>query len=222
MLLTGFPYYPTADYEEDIEGFQFSRASRSKKLRLSPEVEDPPLQQQPAKKPREKPKAKVTKVREATRSASRSPSNHVAEEPARRRSRRLASNDPDVPEKPSRQKRKDPDTTITSTTKKRRPQKRKDPDVPVHEPPPDEEHDAATPQQQPAGTKIALPFADTPVIQRNKEMRKDRGRSQRRSSLGMRGRRASSLIDSGASNGIKLPFLHSTMAVAKQLQSTTT
>ena len=49
-------------------------------------------------------------------------------------------------------------------------------------------------------TKIALPFADTPIIRRNKEMRKTNG--SRRSSLGMRGRRASSLIDAGRSDGI--------------------
>ena len=49
-------------------------------------------------------------------------------------------------------------------------------------------------------TKIALPFADTPIIRRNKEMRKTN--ASRRSSLGMRGRRASSLIDTGKSNGI--------------------
>ncbi|KZF19645.1 hypothetical protein L228DRAFT_263512 [Xylona heveae TC161] len=52
-------------------------------------------------------------------------------------------------------------------------------------------------------TKIALPFADTPVIKRNKELRK--GGSQgghRRSSVGMRGRRASSLIDSGTSSAM--------------------
>ena len=48
-------------------------------------------------------------------------------------------------------------------------------------------------------TKIALPFADTPIIRRNKEMRKTN--ATRRSSLGMRGRRASSLIDAGKSNG---------------------
>ena len=48
-------------------------------------------------------------------------------------------------------------------------------------------------------TKIALPFADTPIIRRNKEMRKTNG--SRRSSLGMRGRRASSLIDTGKSDG---------------------
>lgn len=45
-------------------------------------------------------------------------------------------------------------------------------------------------------------MADTPVIQRNKELRGAKGdKGRRRSSLGMRGRRASSLIDSGTSNG---------------------
>jgi len=45
---------------------------------------------------------------------------------------------------------------------------------------------------------ISLPFSDTPVINRNKELRK-KGGSTRRSSLGLRGRRASSLIDNGHS-----------------------
>lgn len=54
--------------------------------------------------------------------------------------------------------------------------------------------------QQPAppveSAKIALPMSDTPIINRNKEMRR-KGNSSRRSSLGSRGRRASSLIESG-------------------------
>ena len=55
---------------------------------------------------------------------------------------------------------------------------------------------------QHSGTKIALPFADTPVIRRNKEMRENKSKKgERRSSLSMRGRRASSLIESGNSNG---------------------
>lgn len=45
---------------------------------------------------------------------------------------------------------------------------------------------------------IALPFSDTPIINRNKELRK-KGNGSRRSSLGMRGRRASSLIENGHS-----------------------
>ena len=53
------------------------------------------------------------------------------------------------------------------------------------------------------GTKIALPFADTPVQNRNKQMREKAAGKQksRRSSSGIRGRRASSLLDSGNSNG---------------------
>jgi kinetochore protein Mis13/DSN1 len=49
------------------------------------------------------------------------------------------------------------------------------------------------------GTVIALPFSDTPIMNRNKEMRKKGGNGLRRSSLGLRGRRASSLIDNGHS-----------------------
>lgn len=45
-------------------------------------------------------------------------------------------------------------------------------------------------------SKITLPMSDTPIINRNKEMRK-KGTGNRRSSLGSRGRRASSLIESG-------------------------
>ncbi|RGP61898.1 kinetochore protein mis13 [Fusarium sporotrichioides] len=45
---------------------------------------------------------------------------------------------------------------------------------------------------------IALPMSDTPIINRNKEMRKKGGSSNRRSSLGNRGRRASSLIEGGS------------------------
>jgi kinetochore protein Mis13/DSN1 len=63
----------------------------------------------------------------------------------------------------------------------------------------EEEGVAETPQAADVSigpAKITLPVSDTPVINRNKEMRK-KGGGTRRSSLGMRGRRASSLIDSG-------------------------
>lgn len=57
-------------------------------------------------------------------------------------------------------------------------------------------------EKDPNATKIALPFSDTPINNRNKEFRKKGGAGAgggRRSSMSMRGRRASSLIDSGHS-----------------------
>lgn len=62
------------------------------------------------------------------------------------------------------------------------------------------QHETPAPEAE-EPTKIALPFADTPIIKRNKEMRKASADSNRRSSSGMRGRRASSLIDEGRGNG---------------------
>lgn len=56
-------------------------------------------------------------------------------------------------------------------------------------------------------TKIPLPFADTPILRRNKEMRKLSAEQSRRSSSGMRGRRASSLIDAGSSSGMSNSLL---------------
>lgn len=70
-----------------------------------------------------------------------------------------------------------------------------------------------TKTQTQATKKIPLPFADTPVIRRNKDMRKKTTEhGHRRSSTGIRGRRASSLIDSGTSNGqsnrLQILFMH--------------
>ncbi|POS88012.1 hypothetical protein EPUL_000387 [Erysiphe pulchra] len=48
-------------------------------------------------------------------------------------------------------------------------------------------------------TIIPLPLSDTPIISRNKEFRNKAREGNRRSSLGLRGRRASSLIDNGHS-----------------------
>ena len=68
--------------------------------------------------------------------------------------------------------------------------------------------DAATATARDTATTIALAFSDTPIIKRNKELRQ-RQSTGRRSSIGLRGRRASSLIDSGSS---ALP--HDEVAVA--------
>jgi kinetochore protein Mis13/DSN1 len=67
--------------------------------------------------------------------------------------------------------------------------------VPENPAPLHTEH-ASTPSRE--GTKIFVPISDTPIIKKNKELRQQ-GQGRRRSSLGLRGRRASSLIDSGHS-----------------------
>lgn len=68
--------------------------------------------------------------------------------------------------------------------------------------PPSKSETLPTQEEGHSATKIALPFADTPVIKRNKAMREGKsGKGERRSSLGLRGRRASSLIETGNSNG---------------------
>jgi kinetochore protein Mis13/DSN1 len=105
-----------------------------------------------------------------------------SEEPRRTR-RKVAHSDP-ASGKTKKKKSKVDDT--------REPERMRDVEVNGNHTPQEKEGNATT---------IALPFADTPVISKNKEMRQGKGKSQRRSSLGMRGRRASSLIDSGVSNG---------------------
>lgn len=62
-----------------------------------------------------------------------------------------------------------------------------------------EETNKSIADQSKQSTVVSLPFSDTPIINRNKELRKKGGNGARRSSLGLRGRRASSLIENGHS-----------------------
>lgn len=64
------------------------------------------------------------------------------------------------------------------------------------------EHVDKSLERDPNAQKIALPFSDTPINDRNKDFRRGRAAGAaggRRSSVGLRGRRASSLIESGHS-----------------------
>lgn len=80
--------------------------------------------------------------------------------------------------------------------------KPKDHELPTPTPKDQRTDTVPTQQEDHSSTKIALPFADTPVIKRNKAMREGKGgKGERRSSLGLRGRRASSLIETGNSHG---------------------
>ncbi|KAJ9214428.1 hypothetical protein DTO166G4_4052 [Paecilomyces variotii] len=186
-----------ADYDEDVDGFQFTRPSKPKKPRTSvaERVEEEPAQRRSPKRGRptkSKTEAEVNGVTEETTKV-----NGATKGRGRRRSSRITSAEPDrASEEPSRPTRKfdDIDSLPVEPKKKRgRPSKSGTENNTFMSPEP----------SQPGTSKIALPVADTPVIRRNKEMRTEKGKKgQRRSSLGMRGRRASSLIDSGASNAL--------------------
>lgn len=186
-----------ASFDEDIEGFQFTRLP-SKKIRSSiepiPEIsssvpEDAPRQASPPRRGRPKKQAQLQAQEKFT--------DVVEERPKRATRGTKASVEPEPQpqfDNAQRSSRKRDQSDAAAAEKKRRkgrPSKSK----------PEERNGFASPEQQ--GTKITLPMADTPVMQRNKEMRTaaKSEKGNRRSSLGMRGRRASSLIDSGASNG---------------------
>ncbi|KAK2745328.1 hypothetical protein FQN55_006233 [Onygenales sp. PD_40] len=199
------------DYDEDIEGFQFSRATAPKKSKPATIDENTaPMQmtdditqnQQPRK---QKGKGRPPKTTEGPRAVSfETPNGKLPTRPQRRTSKRPAEDEPaaiTATQKSSRSRRKSDDAEPAPIVvpKKRGASKAKQAEV--SQTWQEEEQGVETPV---ANTqKIALPFADTPVIRRNKEMRKEKSqKGQRRSSLGLRGRRASSLIESGASNAL--------------------
>ena len=180
-------------YDEEDDGFAFTR-TRAKKAKaeavLASTSEGPGQEERAEPAPTRRPKKK------ATSSPGAAPIEN-GDQPAKRRSTRHSGEheNADPPPLPVKKRRRD-----------RAPSEQR-PDPGSDKPHADQERVRQEPPQdhtQPIevsfdATKIALPFADTPIIRRNKEMRKTN--ANRRSSLGMRGRRASSLIDTGKSNG---------------------
>lgn len=190
-----------ADYDEEDDGFAFAR-TRSKKAKAETSKQAEPVVEgaqeetvkpAPAKRPRKKSGDPASVV-----------ATDVAPKEKRRRSPRNSGDHPPAADPPPIQVKKrrakekktvEPKTVEPSTTEAEQPvvaSARQGPKSPERT----EHHEVSW-----DATKIALPFADTPIIRRNKEMRKGAGNGDRRSSLGMRGRRASSLIDGGKSNG---------------------
>jgi len=176
-------------YDEDDDGFKFSR-TRAKKTKTE-ELAPAPA---PAPAPPSKP-APVVSKRRTRNSLSAAPHTEDEAVPApKRRSARLSGEN--VENGPNGQVT--PLTTKATRTKKADAKLFDDHGAHVDL----ASSGALNVEKKRSPKKIALPFADTPVIRRNKEMRKNSGQGgQRRSSSGLRGRRASSLIDSGASNG---------------------
>lgn len=184
-----------ATYEEDDDGFQFSRRMTRKsaaKAKAAPE----PVPEEPAKPPPSRRKKNPTPAPEPE------PEPAQVEPVRKRRSARLSGDSAQVEIQP------EPVKLLPKRTKKAAPAEKRQPTeepeekvahIGVQTPHQNELHVAK--KRGEGATKIMLPFADTPVITRNKEMRKGSKNGHRRSSTGLRGRRASSLIDSGLSNG---------------------
>lgn len=188
------------DYDEDVDGFQFTRPSKPKKARASvTETIEEPVQQRSPKRGR--PAKSRTEATTNGVTEGNTKIHGTSNGRGRRRSSRIMSAEPDrVSEEPSRPTRKFDDIDSLPAEPKRKKGRRSKSGT--------TNNAFMSPEpSQPGTSKIALPVADTPVIRRNKEMRTEKAKKgQRRSSLEMRGRRASSLIDSGASNGGRDPL----------------
>ncbi|KAI1363799.1 Mis12-Mtw1 protein family-domain-containing protein [Xylaria arbuscula] len=188
-----------ASYDEQDGDFQFARASkRTKTAQPAPIPEDElapapaPRRGRPPKKkddreepPKQTPKPAPTRASKR-RSSQLQAQTEVTPPPQRTTRHRTRSSIDDVDPVP---------TKAAKNVPKRRPIE-EEREVETASTPMDIDRTQRTEEVSEAKT-IALPFSDTPIINRNKEMRKKTG--NRRSSLGMRGRRASSLISSGHS-----------------------
>lgn len=196
-------------YDQDDEGFSFTKGKRSKakgaketekatseKPKGAPIVPAEPFSNAPVLLPSKEDKPVKTAQRKTRRKLPATPEREVAEKVVRR-SKRLSNDNetaPGAPEesslqepapvKPHRdvQRALDPEKAQPLTVEKKR------------------KHGVNGVEEEKVMT-ISLPFADTPVIRRNKEMRKNSAEGHRRSSAGMRGKRASSLIDEGRGHG---------------------
>ncbi|KIW03700.1 hypothetical protein, variant [Verruconis gallopava] len=177
-------------YNEDADGFTFARKTRSKKSSDEPvPVNEAQASHSTASKPRLVPRTKRNDSKTDPRIASTSSETDLTG--PRRRSARLSGDKEAVQSLPAEKpKRKRKSNELGSSQRARA----GSPELPPKD---------LQIERKREGTKIMLPFADTPVINRNKEMRATKSKTQnRRSSVNSRGRRASSLIESGTSNAV--------------------
>nr|XP_036589356.1 kinetochore protein mis13 [Colletotrichum truncatum]KAF6801361.1 kinetochore protein mis13 [Colletotrichum truncatum] len=209
-----------ATFDEHDGDFHFTRGSKTKRVKnveSDPEPEPVPL---PPKKsgrgrpPKDRTSAAAPASAPAPEPAAKKAANSSKPKPRTRRTASLEATNDDEPQlvapAPKRTTRRSTRNSINSTEKtvneKPVPRRASRP-APVPEEIREEAESSepmdverqSTPRvanDSVESAKIALPVSDTPVINRNKEMRK-KGGGNRRSSTGMRGRRASSLIESG-------------------------
>ncbi|KAI4725973.1 hypothetical protein E4T49_06301 [Aureobasidium sp. EXF-10728] len=198
-------------YDDDDDGFVFTRLRPKKAKTKTPDVapesettagaSKPIPEVQPVQQPA--PLADEHAPIEATQPPRKKPRKTLPTSPEptpRRRSKRLSGNSPVHDQAPA--------------TSKPVPESQSQQKAPATPPPAPEDQENVAPaadgspaldqgeltiHKKRGPAKIPLPFGETPVLRRNKEMRKLSAEKSRRSSSGMRGRRASSLIEAGSS-----------------------
>ncbi|KAI1473961.1 Mis12-Mtw1 protein family-domain-containing protein [Daldinia eschscholtzii] len=218
-----------ASYDEQDGDFHFTRGSKRAKTQPEPIPEEEPAPAPaPVPLPR-RGRPKQNKDREpppASPVQTVQPAQPAPRRNAKRRSNLISSDQDEIhtsppppPPPPQRTTRKRGRPSVDKTEKepvkatngvsKKQKEKEKEKEkekvrieeevvqVQANQSTPVDEHKSRGRDNASDSKKIALPFSDTPIMNRNKEMRRKTG--ARRSSLGMRGRRASSLIDNGHS-----------------------
>lgn len=229
---------PRKAYDEEVDGFSFTKVSRKAKASKQPAVRNSTTDQEapppppapvsaattapepvPAPAPKEDaaPKTVQKKARaEPEPAPAPAPKEDAAPKTVQKKTRRRFPTTPErkPAEKPVRRSKRLSDEHVSSDPQ---PSPHKAAHAKSHanverSPSPEKAKPITIEKKRKRGAnggeeeekimRIALPFADTPVIRRNKEMRKSSADGSRRSSSGMRGRRASSLIDEGRGNGM--------------------
>lgn len=199
-----------AAYDEDDDGFQFTRRTTRKTAKAQAVPAPEPIPEEPhTKTARSQDPAPAKSTARQKKASIAAIEPEPTETNKRRRSTRLSGDREELEVRPK------PTDASTKRVKKSVPaeKERKKQITPAPEAQAEQKavvqgiktptHNELTvaKKRDPNAQRIMLPFADTPVITRNKEMRKGSKEGHRRSSTGLRGRRASSLIDSGMSNG---------------------
>jgi kinetochore protein Mis13/DSN1 len=203
-------------YDEEDDGFLFTRVKKNKQKDSRPAAVPPPPQPQQKAPLQPRPANIDTVSRDAPPTEDGAP-RPVKKKPPKmsfstpkplpkddqplRRSKRLSSEQDDQHASPKPKTRRKDDNAQPLAPQPTSKLPHRDKSETTEPVPPADEQTGSGPNHE--ATKIALPFADTPVIKRNKEMREGKkGKGERRSSLSLRGRRASSLIETGNSNAL--------------------
>ncbi|KAK0873423.1 hypothetical protein LTR87_011990 [Friedmanniomyces endolithicus] len=203
-------------YDEEVDGFAFKKGVRKAKEPKQPAVRNSVTEEQlpaavgpapakvaspvkpqgPASAQSEAAAAPKPVPKKARRRFPTTPEREAAEKPARR-SKRLSNEHEPADPAPSPLK---PSHAKSHANTERSPSPEKARPITIEK---KRKRGVNGVEEEEKIMRITLPFQDTPVIRRNKEMRKggDDG-GHRRSSSGMRGRRVSSMMDEGRGNAL--------------------